>query len=347
MSVSGVSGGSSVAANGMFRRWMGALAWVFFCAPGLAAFGQAPGAASAPAAPGQAVQEPAAAAPSDNAAARQAARKRDQERLNEFHHFLRVRRDAKKKPVAMETSITRYIGQNSRGEPVSVDLIGVVHVGEPEYYARLNAIFEAYDCLLYELVAPEGTRIPAGGRDAAEGMNPVAALQMGMKSVLGLEFQLDHIDYQRSNFVHADMSPDEFLESMKNNDESIGGMFLRALGSSMAMQQNSGRSADADLMMALFSSNRTLAMRRAMADQMQNMEASMAIFRGKSGSTIIDHRNAKALSVLRREMDEGKKKLALFYGAGHLPDMQRRLQDEFGMQRAGQYWLTAWRLTDR
>lgn len=260
-----------------------------------------------------------------------------------FQDFLRVRRDGKKKPVAMETSVTRYIGQNAAGDTVTVDLIGVVHVGEKSYYQQLNVLFESYEGLLYELVAPEGTRIPAGGRDAADSLNPVAALQLGMKSVLGLEFQLDYIDYMRDNFIHADMTPEEFFESMKNNDESLMKMALKAMGASMAMQQ-SGGTTDTEMLMALFSNDREVALRRVMAEQMQNMEASMAVFKGKEGSTIIDHRNAKAMSVLKREIESGKTKLAIFYGAGHLPNMQQRLFDEFGMKRAGQFWLTAWNL---
>ena len=46
-------------------------------------------------------------------------------------------------------------------------------------------------------------------------------MQMGMKETLGLEFQLELIDYNRDNFTHADMSPEEFAESMVENDESL------------------------------------------------------------------------------------------------------------------------------
>ena len=88
-------------------------------------------------------------------------------------------------------------------------------------------------------------------------------------------------------------------------------------------------------------------MRRSFAKQMKQMEASMAIFQGRDGSTIIDHRNAKCMKVLKQEIESGKRNLAIFYGAGHLPDMQRRLIDDFKMTRGGQYWLEAWSLTNR
>ena len=78
----------------------------------------------------------------------------------EFGHFMRIRRDEKRKPVAMETSVTRYIGKDADGKQVIVDLIGVVHIGEKSYYEQLNKEFEQYDALLYELVAPEGPSSP-------------------------------------------------------------------------------------------------------------------------------------------------------------------------------------------
>ena len=275
------------------------------------------------------------------AEARAERKRRKQQTADEMAHFLRIRRDEERKPVAMETSVTRYEGLNEKGEPISVDLIGVVHIGGKDYYHKLNKVFEGYDAMLYELVAPEGTIVPKGGRgNDGPTTNPLVALQVGMKSMLELDFQLDHIDYTKDNFVHADMSPDEFAESMKRNDESFFKMAMKAIGQSMG-QQSSGQ--DAKMLSAILSGS-AFKRRAVMAEQMQDIESGMVIFEGREGSTIIDFRNAKAMDILKREIAAGNKKLALFYGAGHLPDMQRRLQSEFQMKRAGQYWLEAWKL---
>lgn len=262
-----------------------------------------------------------------------------------MEHFLRIKRDRKGRPLAMQTSVTRYEIKNEQGEIVTVDLIGVVHVGEKKYYDDLNEIFLKYDGLLFELVAPEGTVIPKGGRGAdGGGLNPIAALQKGMQEGLGLEFQLEHIDYTKDNFVHADMSPEEFAKSMTDNGESVSKILLKAMGQSLAMQGSGAGGSEIRMLMAMFSNNREMRFRRIAAEQMKQMEGGMAMFEGNEGSTIIDHRNGKAMDVLRREMNAGKKNLALFYGAGHLPDMERRLTSEFQMKRAGQFWLDAWLL---
>ncbi len=264
-------------------------------------------------------------------------------------HFMRIREDRKGRPVSLDTSVTRYETRNSAGQKVNVDLIGAVHIGEKEYYQKLNKRFEQYDSLLYELVAPEGTIIPKGGRDEdAEGIiNPVAAIQKGMQVATGLQFQLDHIDYTKANFVHADMSPEEFAQSMQENEESIGGYALRAIGQGLAMQASGKGDKSLSMMMALFSRNKTMRIRRAMAEQIHDMESGMIIFEGKNGSTIIDHRNAKCMEILRREIEAGKTNIGIFYGAGHLADMEKRMLVDFSAKRGGQYWLPAWKLTKR
>ena len=263
-------------------------------------------------------------------------------------HFMRIRKNYRGQRVALETSITRYELKNAAGENVTVDLIGAVHIGEKEYYEALNERFEQYDSMLYELVAPEGTVVPKGGRES-EGIptNPLAAMQFGMKETLGLEFQLELIDYNKQNFKHADMSPEEFSESMTNNDESVMKYGLKAIGQSMAMQA-SGKSNDSvGMLMAAFSSNKEMSMRRAFAKQMRQMEAGMVIFQGKDGSTIVTHRNAKCMEVLEQEIAAGKTNLAIFYGAAHLPDMERRMLSDFKAKRGGQVWLEAWRLREK
>jgi hypothetical protein len=263
-------------------------------------------------------------------------------------HFMRIRRDYRNRQVALETSITRYELKNKEGKRVTVDLIGAVHIGEKEYFADLNRRFEAYESVLYELVAPEGTVIPKGGGDrSGVPTHPLAAMQKGMQAALGLEFQLELIDYTKKNFVHADMSPEEFSESMTNNDESIAKYAFKAIGQGIAMQ-SAGKSNDSlGMLMTAFSGNKTYRLRRMFAKQIKQMEAGMVMFQGKDGSTIITHRNKKCLDVLQDEIDDGKTNLAIFYGAGHLPDMEERLLKYFDAKRGGQVWLEAWRLRDK
>lgn len=254
--------------------------------------------------------------------------------------FVRIHKDEKGRPISMDTSTIRYTKKMPDGTELVVDLVGVVHIGEKDYFDAFNEQFKNYDALLYELVAPEGTKVDARRED---GVNPVAALQKGMMAGLGLQFQLEHINYNASNFVHADMTPEEFGQSMSENNESVAKMFFRMLGTSAAM---SGASGEAEMLRALMSSgeDRVFRLRRTAANQLIKMDVGMVAFEGDNGSTIITHRNRKAFKVLQSQIDAGKRKLGVFYGAGHLPDMDRRLIEEFGMTAGEPQWQAAWKL---
>jgi hypothetical protein len=95
----------------------------------------------------------------------------------------------------------------------------------------------------------------------------------------------------------------------------------------------------------LFDNDRALALKRVMADQFEDLEGSMGAFDGADGSTIITERNKVALEVLAQEIKSGKKHLGIFYGAGHLSDMEKRLSSDFGLRPQSVRWLTAWDLT--
>jgi hypothetical protein len=261
-------------------------------------------------------------------------------------HWIRVTRDDQKRPLALETAAVRYVPA-AGGEPndVSVDLIGAVHVGDLKYYERLNEEFKQYDALLFELVAPPNTKVPKGRGTSSS--HPVGALQNGLKGLLDLEHQLECIDYQAENFVHADMSPTEFAKKMSDRNESFLQMFLQLMGQAMAQQskqQANGSVSDLDLLQALFSKDRPLRLKRFMAEQFEGMESLLVGIGGPNGSTIITERNRVAMRVLSRELAAGKKKIGIFYGAGHLQDMDKRLRDEFKLEPAETRWLTAWNL---
>ena len=265
--------------------------------------------------------------------------------VDQATEFLRLRRDDDKQPVALETSVTHYVSKPGRDPAIQVDLIGAVHVGEHQYYDQLNELFKSYDVVLYELVAPEGTRVVAG---QPRGRNPVSFLQNVMKDVLKLEFQLDRIDYTRPNLVHADMSPTEFSQSMKDRGESFLTLFFRLLADSLATQAKQGNErggSDIELLVALLAKDRSYRLKRIMAEQFENMEGQMSSLSGPNGSTLITERNKKALDVLRNQIGQGKRHMAIFYGAGHLSDMERRLAADFGLQKDSQRWLVAWSIT--
>jgi hypothetical protein len=265
--------------------------------------------------------------------------------------FIRLTRDDQRRPLVMETAVVRYLptdklptDKSSAAKPnVQIDLVGAVHVGDRAYYDELNKLFESYDVVLYELVAPEGTRVPKGGRKGPS-THPIGAMQDGMSSVLELAHQLSCVDYTKKNFVHADMSPEEFSKTMEERGESFFQIFLRLMGTGIAQSASGGGMSDSALLMALFSKDRATVLKSLMAEQFESLEGSMSALDGPGGSTIITERNKRCFDVLDKQLAAGKKRIAIFYGAGHLPDMERRLVADYGLKRGSTTWLSAWQL---
>jgi hypothetical protein len=301
--------------------------------------------------------------------------------------FLRLTRNDQGEAIALETAVARYVprGPNDPApaplpapasdlpksddqkpadaapapEPFTppadlvVDLFGAVHIGEASYYEQINRDFKDYEVVLYELVAPPGTRIPRGGAQSA---HPVAMMQGGMKSMLGLESQTELVDYQADNLVHADMSPEQLEASMAERGDGFIALFFRMMGQSIAQQSReqvlraSGvklpkRASQTDMLAALLNPGRNSGgLKQMLAEQFENMEATMLALEGPKGSSLISERNKVALAGLREQVKLGKRRIAIFYGAGHLPDLERRLLTEYGLKRDSERWLLAWDL---
>ncbi|MBL8814170.1 MAG: hypothetical protein JNM43_28635 [Planctomycetaceae bacterium] len=280
------------------------------------------------------------------------------------HEYIRIRKNDKNLAVALETSIITFEGSNTYPN-AKVDLIGAIHLGEPEYYQQLNELFEKYDVLLFEAVMPEDAvkqdLRPGGGEgarrkpltdeeewtDAKVGFTAISVLQVGMKDALGMEFQLTGVDYTKDNFVHADMTAEEFEASMKERGESFSGMMLNEMGKSMAAQQKQNPLAmNLDMMMSALSSDPGYRMRRIFAVQLAKGGEGDAFASFDGASTIITERNKKCLSVMERELKNGHKNIGIFYGAGHFADMEKRMVNEHGFKRKGEEWIVAWHLRD-
>lgn len=256
--------------------------------------------------------------------------------------YIRISHDDDGEPIALEVAVTRFKSADEHGP--CVDLIGAVHIAEPGYYAKLNKMFRRYDAVLYELVAPAGTTVPRGGTRPTSG---VGFMQSGMTQMLGLSYQLDKVDYTKRNFVHADISPGDFSKSMKDRGESLTQVLFRMIGRAIAQDADGGRNTESeiDLLSALLSRDRDFALKRTMAKQFEDMEGAISVFEGRNGSTIVSVRNKKAVDILEKEIKQGRKKLAIFYGAAHMPDMAERITKRLKMQPAGEpTWMMAWDL---
>jgi hypothetical protein len=276
--------------------------------------------------------------------------------------FIRIQRDDKKQPLALETAIVRYVSAGGKGD-LEVDLVGAVHIGDKDYYKKLNKQFQQYDVVLYELVAQPGTVIPKGGRKTD---NPLSLIMQVVKMVLDLELQTERIDYTKKNFVHADLSPEQMAEAIqKRGDDPITLMLgfaadmLRQMNAREQAEKNQpkdkekppvanapGSLEDLDIFSLILDQEGPKKLKRMLAEQLANVESPASGLGPTLSNILIADRNEAAMKVFQKELAQGKKKIAIFYGAGHMSDFEKRLRLDFGLQKKSVQWLEAWDLED-
>jgi hypothetical protein len=248
--------------------------------------------------------------------------------------FTQIKCDANGKPLALQKAIVRYVpAQANKGnEGLSVDLIGVIHIGDQKFYEQLNTVFKDYDVVLYE-----GVKGQPNNKLLAEAMKTLLDYQKPADQ-MDLVTQSKHINYTAANFVHADVSWDDWGKRIQKVDD-----WLTLSLSLTADIYNLAKASPGKLPGV------------APKDPYQK-KIQMAEFHANQGDKalgktlyklVIELRNDACMEILDRQIATGKKKIAIFYGSGHMLDFERRLLQDYGMQRQSVVWLNAWDLTPK
>jgi len=240
----------------------------------------------------------------------------------------------------VDTALTTYRLANG----VEVALVGALHIGDGAYYKELNERFLHYDSVLYEMIKEKHVRPEAVSGSG----HPISQIQLAMKSMLGLEFQLEGVDYTAKNFVHADMDPRTFSRLQGEKGENFFTLFLQSILQERRMQlTGSVRPLSAfDLLMAFSQNDSAHALKWLFAQQLDQIESMLSgIDQGMDGkgSVIVSARNQVALKVMWEQIRAKKRRVAVFYGAGHMPDLEAQLLAK-GFRKVRHEWLTAWDL---
>lgn len=244
---------------------------------------------------------------------------------------------------SLETAVVTFTSPTK----VVVDLVGAIHIADKSYFDALNLRFRSYDAVLYELVGkPMDLRgKPGAEKEDAGSLAWVGQLQAAMRDALDLHGQLEGIDYRAKNFIHADMSLPQFQKTREVKKESLLGLYFKLWQAQSEMQSETGDDPDAAslamMLQLLMNKDNPVELKRAVAGQFDQVERLMARMEAGDGTVIVGERNRVAFEVLDKQIAAGKKHLAIFYGAAHLQDMEKRLLER-GFQRGKTEWLRAW-----
>lgn len=255
-------------------------------------------------------------------------------------------------PDVLETAVVRF----QKGDSI-VDLVAVVHLADEGYYENLNSLLAGYDVVLYEMVGGKYEDRAQNTQVQVEEGNPLASvsqLQSMAKKFLGLEFQLDGINYGAGNFEHADVDWEQFESLMGSREQSFSTIMTRAMnlmGEGSVPGMPSGEAASAALLNSLVSAittGDTAGLKRSIAPFLSEAEALITELEGDDGTVLVTERNKIVMNRIAEKTTgpDAAKKVAVFYGAGHMPDLENRLL-EAGYEKKTEAWATAWEITDQ
>ena len=268
-----------------------------------------------------------------------------QQKLDKLSGFMRF---VDQGPTGGRLETADVIFVNDAGAVVR--LVSAVHIGEASYFKGLAESFKDRDCVLYELVKPKDAAVPMPGVPR-ESTNAIAQLQGFLKDTLNLQFQLDQIDYSAPNFVHADLDAETFTKMQEERGETFAQLMLQQLMKAMTTpppvaDPQAADEALEDLVKMFTRPDMERQVKLFIAKQLGQMEEHALGLDGPNGSVIVTERNKAAIKVLENVLKDGKKDVAIFYGAAHMPDFVERLK-MMGFKPVATEWRMAWDLTIR
>ena len=175
-----------------------------------------------------------------------------------------------------------------------------------------------------------------------------------MAESLGLAFQLDTIDYERPNFRNSDLTIEQIAQLIAREGAPGGKPSKTAQEFQKLMEMMEGDSLVGALItagMKLIGSSPKLQamMKLAMIEMLGRFKGDMSQFQGlppewqRLIEILIRARNEEVIKDLQTELGKRSpaKSIAIFYGAAHMEDFERRLTHNMNYRHSREEWLPA------
>jgi len=248
-------------------------------------------------------------------------------------------------------------------------LVAVSHVGETNYFATVQSHLDSKALVLFEGVGERHARASAESSAASHFSNnklmkgdadsTQSSLQATLARSLGLAFQLDAIDYDRPHFRNSDLTVsqiqallNEDLPSAQPRDDSPAADSDDELSQLVGLMDGSSMLGIIVHMgvKLIGSSPKLQALTKvAVIEMFGNLEGDISQAAGLPPGmknlidVLIQGRNQVVLRDLKAELPKLRQRdsTAVFYGAGHMHDLESRIRHELNYRPANQLWLTA------
>lgn len=269
--------------------------------------------------------------------------------------------------VQLQIAVRSFVPVHGRGP--TIWLTATAHIGDADYYRALQRHLDSRTVVLYEGVNTEahvrhvpkkGERLtrpaspPKPPKDAKEGFS----MQSELAKSLGLEFQLDAINYDRTNFLNSDLSVFQ-IQKLMLGDSNARPARPGEKGRSdptlqMLLQVMDGSSLLGALMKGLVhligsSPQLQSATKVVLIETLGRLKGDMAEMRGLPPElrhlmkVLIEARNENVITDLKTELELVPRSgsISIFYGSGHMENMERHITGELNYRPHGEVWLPA------
>jgi hypothetical protein len=248
--------------------------------------------------------------------------------------------------VTLEIAARRFLSPS--GGPV-IWLVGASHIGDSNYFTALQMHLERQALVLYEGVGVQDKKMRVDSEDDS-------SIQTTLAKSLGVCFQLSALDYDRPHFQNSDLSIAQ-LQKLMAEDRSKSGAgaghqpnqeFQQLLE---IMQGSSwlGALVHVGIKMIAASPKLQAVTKLMLIETLGQLTGDLAQMKGlppemqRLMAVIIQERNKTVIGDLKKALtkEHPPASIAIFYGAGHMADFEKRLGSELKFRPAGEIWLRA------
>jgi hypothetical protein len=271
--------------------------------------------------------------------------------------------DAANGAVALQTALRAFAPEKKRA-PV-VWLAAVTHLGTTNYYAELQQFLDAQSLVLFEGVG-------ATNKTFELSQNEAYSLQGALAKALGLEFQLNALEYSREHFRNSDLSLaqlDELFDGPANGFQtgkaaSAAGAPPPALAAAAQSRRPDELGQVVDLMQGtgllgglarlgvafLGASPRLQALTKVtLIEVLGQVQGDVSQMAGLPPGfqrllrVLVRERNRVVMRDVGAALRQRPRprSVAVLYGAGHMAHLEEQLWRELGYRPVGERWLTA------
>ena len=222
--------------------------------------------------------------------------------------------------------MARMFGAGNKKMPPrpEIVLISMIHLGEKGFYAEASKVLETCDVVLYE---EQGD----ASMSAASGKMIAAAT--------GLAFQGTEIPPNPKTWRSADLTQEQLFKMLGVHPDVMKRMsqMMKQMGN--MQQRMSPEQLKSNPMMARMipTRDKIIAQMKMGASGSGSLEQSLG--GGDAANLILHQRNAIAIGEMTKASHEDHKRVAVIYGAAHMPGIDHYLRQRLGYTHTKTTWI--------